>query len=343
MGEGKKTEGNGSALTYNWEKLQSYLNSIPIWLWAILAVVTLIGFDVWTEGPLWRWLREEGTTKEPHGTTLRNLTLFLVAVVGLPLAIWRSIVAQRGLQNDRYQKSVDMLGSEVLATRMGGIYVLERLAKEDMKEYHIQIMDILCFFLQHPRPSSPRPNNTIPRQTSYPLPDTQETLAVIGRREPRQWRLEKKKKWQLNLSNAQLKGVKIADAYLEGANLTGADLRQATLWCAHLSRATLRNTKLNRAMLLDADMKYAMLEGAWLKEASLKGADLEGAILHHAHLDSADLTDAILKDVKYLTQAMLDKAAHRGPDGKPLPGPRLMGACCADSGEPLVWRDLPNP
>ena len=43
-----------------------------------------------------------------------------------------------------------MLGSGVLSVRLGGIYALERLAKEHPEEYHIQIMELLCSFVRHP-------------------------------------------------------------------------------------------------------------------------------------------------------------------------------------------------
>ena len=65
------------------------------------------------------------------------------------LAIWRSTVAERqsataqqGLLNERYQKGAEMLGSDVLSVRLGGIYALERLAAEDPNQYHILVMKL---------------------------------------------------------------------------------------------------------------------------------------------------------------------------------------------------------
>ena len=85
-------------------------------------------------------------------------------MIGLPLAIWRSTVAerqsatsqlqsetaQRGLLNERYQKGAEMLGSAVLAVRLGGIYALDRLAREHPEAYHLQIMNLLCAFVRNP-------------------------------------------------------------------------------------------------------------------------------------------------------------------------------------------------
>ena len=59
----------------------------------------------------WVWLQS-------NSDTLRNISLIFVAAIGLPLAYWRSRVAQtqadtaeQGLLNARYQKGAEMLGS----------------------------------------------------------------------------------------------------------------------------------------------------------------------------------------------------------------------------------------
>ena len=104
----------------------------------------------------WCWL----SAGESGSTAIRNLGLVVAAIIALPLAIWRSIVAerqaataqrqsetaQRGLLNERYQKGSEMLGSHVLSVRLGGIYALTRLAREHPGDYHTQIMSLLCAF-----------------------------------------------------------------------------------------------------------------------------------------------------------------------------------------------------
>ncbi len=94
----------------------------------------------------------------------RNFIFVVAALIGLPLAIWRSFVAdrqsktaqqqsetaQRDLLNERYQKGADMLGSKVLSVRLGGIYALERLAKEHAENYHVQIVKHFCAVVRNP-------------------------------------------------------------------------------------------------------------------------------------------------------------------------------------------------
>ena len=113
---------------------------------------------------------------ESSSATIRNLALVVSVVVALPLAIWRSMVAARqaetayrGLLNERYQKGSEMLGSNVLSVRLGGIYALRSLAEEHPEEYHVQIMRLFCVFVRHPIDTND--------------PQSKETFTVIAGRE----------------------------------------------------------------------------------------------------------------------------------------------------------------
>ena len=128
----------------------------PFTLAALLAV--LIGSTLCWDS--WRG-------EESNGTAIRNLVLVMAAIAALPLAIWRSKVAerqaetaQRGLLNERYQKGGEMLGSKELSVRLGGIYALARLAREYPGDYHTQIMNLLCAFVRNPTPTEVKGRHT---------------------------------------------------------------------------------------------------------------------------------------------------------------------------------------
>ena len=113
-----------------------------------VAVAGLVALIV-----LWDWL----SVGESRSATIRNVGLVVAGLIALPLAIWRSIVAedqtktaQQSLLNERYQKGAEMLGSEVLSVRLGGIYALQRLAEEHAEQYHVQIMRLFCAFARFP-------------------------------------------------------------------------------------------------------------------------------------------------------------------------------------------------
>ena len=95
--------------------------------------------------------------EESLSATVRNLGLVKGGLIAIILAVWRSVVgsrqadtAQRGLLNERYQKGAEMLGSEVLSVRLGGIYALRQLSDEHPEQYHVQVMRLFCAFACHP-------------------------------------------------------------------------------------------------------------------------------------------------------------------------------------------------
>lgn len=107
--------------------------------------------------------------KSPAGlSAIRDYGLLIAAIVAFPLGFWRSRVAERqadaargqvetseqGLLNERYQRGTEMLGSDVLAVRLGGIYALQRLAKDHPEAYHVQVMRLLCAFVRNPTAAS---------------------------------------------------------------------------------------------------------------------------------------------------------------------------------------------
>lgn len=321
-----------------WAWAKRPVAGVPSWGWAVAIATVVLVCWFWTG--IWCWL-QEGSGEETNGETLRNFMLILAGPVGLVLALRRIYVAdkqaktaQRGLQNERYQKGADMLGRKTIATRIGGIYALGHLAREYPEKYHIQIMDLLCAFVRHPeiRDSSTDIQTQAQEETTGLTPDIQAVLTVIKRRSQEQCDLEKEEESQLDLSDANLKG----------AHLMGIDLADAKLWGVNLE-----DTLLMGAFLMGAELWHSNLEGAILAGAILMGADLSDACLTNADLEGAELEDAQLagaqmKNVKGVTQTMLNSAAHFDYKGEPLPGPNLEGAFCAETGKPLVWRTPPK-
>ena len=127
------------------------------WVTASTAVVVI---EVILVVVLWDWL----TDNESGSATIRNIGLVIAGSVALPLAIWRALVAdrqasaaqqqagsaQRSMLNERYQRGAEMLGSEVLSVRMGGIYTLQRLSEKYRNSYHVQVMRLFCAFVRNP-------------------------------------------------------------------------------------------------------------------------------------------------------------------------------------------------
>ena len=120
-------------------------------------------------------MHPKGPTTVSNSETLRNVGLLIGGGLAFVFAGWRAWVAERqanatqtqaqmaqnqadtaqkSLLNERYQRGAEMLGSEVLSTRLGGIYALEGLAEEHADQYHIQIMKLFCSFVRNPAASN---------------------------------------------------------------------------------------------------------------------------------------------------------------------------------------------
>ena len=348
------------------------------YFWLALTVVSLlasIGLTVW----FWDWLHPSAPTAVSSSETLRNVGLLIGGLLAFVFAGWRAWVAERqanaarlqsettlrqadtaqlSLLNERYQRGAEMLGSDVLAVRMGGIYALKRLAEEHPAQYHIQIMDMFCAFARNPTAG---PEDIVTERTGI-VPflslreDIQAAVTAIGHRSQESIILEGKNDYVLNLTGACLNHLRLENANLSSVRLAGADLRGAYLPYANLSQAGLAEANLSGTTLAFADLSSSILRQANLSSAKLPLANLSGATLDDANLSSADLHAADLSEAtlygtilsgtdfshhaqapaKGLTQAQLDGA--RAADDNP---PNLARVIDVRTGRGLEWRSNP--
>ena len=370
--------------TDEWWTKRKVTGGFWIVAWVLFVLVAVGYFSTM----YWDWLSAEesnGTIIRKSGSEIiRNLGLVVAAIVALPLAIWRSIVAERqataaqrqaetaqhGLLNECYQKGAEMLGSEVLNVRLSGIYALTRVARKHPKEYHTQIMQLLCTFVRIPPEGYEKNTPTEGTQQAIRLrEDVHTILTEICKRSEAQIKIETEEPYILDLSCADLVGANLADAVLSRANLAGVNLSGAVLFGTKLSGAVLPRANLVGANLTGVDLSHASLVDAKLSKARLSrtdlvGADLENADLSYAGLSRTDLTGAVLADADLsytrlrrsnLTDAILMGANLTGADLSDSKGltqeqldddafadetfpPKLPNVADAETGVPLVWR-----
>ena len=279
--------------------------------WITLSVAVMI-VEVILVVVLWDWLAKD----ESGSATIRNIGLVIAGSLAIPLAIWRAVVAdkqassaqhqtaiaQQGLLNERYQKAAEMLGSDVLSVRIGGIHTLRDLAVEQPNQYHVRVMQLLCAFVRNPAKSGADCGELVTRRIYSGVrfltlrEDLQAVMDVIRGRSNADVYLEERERFSLQLQYADLRG----------ATLHGADLRRAILWGADLSGAYLASTRLDCARLNDARL--------FDTQFSNEGDD----------------------PATGLTQQQLDEASEDTEAG-----PKLTGVLDAETGHPLVWREKP--
>ena len=67
-------------------------------------------------------------------------------------------LSREGQVTDRYTKAIEQLGSDKLDVRIGGIYALERVARDSAKD-HPTVMEVLTAFIrEHSREPWPPPD-----------------------------------------------------------------------------------------------------------------------------------------------------------------------------------------
>ena len=171
-------------------------------------------------------------------------------LVGLYLG-WRRVRAAEETQlTERFTQAIAQLGQEgndKMAIRLGGIYALERIAKDSEKD-HGPIMEVLTAYVREKAPRQEDLNPLALGAKKLPT-DIQAILTVIGRRETTG---KKRGNDRLNLSKTELGG-----AILPNANLTQIDLIQANLSWADLKGADMRGANLEGAILSEADLSEA--------------------------------------------------------------------------------------
>ncbi|MEA5448518.1 pentapeptide repeat-containing protein [Leptolyngbya sp. CCNP1308] len=259
-----------------------------LWVLCSIAVFLSLGYFIWKVPQMGipASITDEKEKAELLNANRDNALKVIQTIAGLGF-IGTAYLAWRNLQltedknvTDRFSKAVEMLAdNEKLEVRLGGIYSLERIAR-DSKSDHPVVMEVLTAFV--------RARSTPGREEKITLSqDIQSTLTVIGRRTPTA-------NEQINLSGADLNGTDLNGANLRSANLTGAKLINADLNGTDLNGANLRSANLTGAKLINADLSNADLTGANFSNAFLFIANLSAASLRDADFSSATLTGANL-------------------------------------------------
>ena len=262
---------------------------------------------------------------------LLTLGAGLLAAGALLFTARNFTLSREGQVTDRYTKAIEQLGSDKLDVRIGGIYALERVARDSAKD-HPTIMEVLTAFIrEHSREPWPVDGEGAQQGKKKTRPDVQAAVTVAGRRDAKRDILP------IDLAGANLTGANLAYANLADANLTGADLAGANLTRANLAaRTSPARTSPTRT---STDAKPRRREphrraprrrgphrrGPRLRELTARTST--GANLIGARLTCADLTGA------HLTGADLTRREpHRRDPHRSGPHRRHMAGSCTCSG-----------
>ena len=305
------------------------------YFWLVLAAAVFlvcVGLTIC----FWDWLRPPAPTMVSNSETLRNAGLLIGGLLAFVFAAWRASVAgrqadasqrqakiaDRGLLNDRYQKAAEMLGSSVLAVRLGGIYALQGLAEQHPEQYHVPVMQQLCSFVRHPTEVEGQPTVVSSEVELGPVygATTAQDFAAAGALEIEVVREDIQAAMD-SIASCHTRNLEIETIHNYSIDLHGADLRGVDLSNKDLSRAP----EYDEAAPFD----YAMI--------GTMHTNLRRVKLHYAHLGRTNLTRTDLSHASGLTQSILDDAY-----ADPKMPPRLDYAFDAETDKVLVWQKTPG-
>ena len=237
--------------------------------------------------------------------SLHDLLTIILGFVGIILLFWRSVSAgkqakaaqtqielatnqlltgQQDSLDGRYQRIADMLGSDTVSTRVGGIYSLKQLMVNHPEQYHLAGIELLCAFIRSPPThKSPDADNGSLRE------DVQAAMSVIGSRAQKALKWETPSSFAIDLEGVNLAGLKLRDANLSWAKLRGVSLANADLMNVNLQRATLDKADFTSACISNTDFTHAFLQGALCDRVSFTTCNF-----HNSFINGAKITNAYL-------------------------------------------------
>jgi hypothetical protein len=228
----------------------------PWWVWTLAGPAALAGISL----AVWKLpsLLYGDVSQASADARLQAASGFRTALVaGLAgLAALGSLVmasrtyrlTQQSQLTDRYTKAIEQLGSDKLDGRLGGIYALERIAKESAAD-GATIAEVLTAFIRGRAPWPParpdQPGEDTPIKEipylRYRAADVQAALTVLGRQpnmiESQAPNLSDTDLRRADLSNADLQGTRLLGARLQGANVRAAQLQSVNMRHAQLQGA----------------------------------------------------------------------------------------------------------
>ncbi|MDQ7806025.1 pentapeptide repeat-containing protein [Amycolatopsis sp. A133] len=250
----------------------------------------------------------------PQWPTVLTALTALLSAIAAALSVYVSSrsndqtirLTEQGQVTQRYATAIELIGKrgdEFLQTRLGGIYALERLARDSPADQPT-IVEVLSAYVRTTAPV--RTKGTCAGQPLSPVSDVQAAIAVLGRRNPAADGLA-----VVDLHNTCLGGVAIggvgtrpnfARSDLRGVDMTGADVAiadfdKADFRGANLGGARFEGVQFAGAFFADSDLRdvtfvYSAVgrpfADAAFSQAKIDSDTWDSLIFYHANLQGAE-------------------------------------------------------
>ncbi|SDG05853.1 Pentapeptide repeat-containing protein [Methanolobus vulcani] len=230
------------------------------------------------------------------------------------------LILEEGQITERFTRAVEHLGSDKTEIRLGGIYALERIAKDSEKD-HWSIMEILTAYIRENSPRKLADDSGI--DDILPI-EIRSIIEVIN------WRNNESENEHnvldfsysylqyANFNSSKLKYASFVDSYIWGGKFVEADLERSTFLFAELNNSDLSNANLTESIFVEADLTNTIIKNASVKNAQFAGAtfknadcqktSFEGTYFSNANFEEADLRETDFRKARGLSVKQLIKA-----------------------------------
>lgn len=250
------------------------------------------------------------------GSSIRNIGLVLVALLGAPFVIWRSIVAARQVEiadeslfNDKVNAAATDLAAQKnvtevivngeeksalqtieddLVRRAAAIDRLEGLAFE-REEVAPRIVRLLATYVRGNFPCADLEHTAPPFPRKVPRMDLQKAVDTIGRIHRPAVGFDRTH-WRIDLKGCDLDGVNFQSGYFWAADMSGSRLEACIFREANFEGCLLTGSLLNFSDFFRTNFKGAKLNNAILSQSSGWVGTLGTANLYGATFIAADLS-----------------------------------------------------
>jgi uncharacterized protein YjbI with pentapeptide repeats len=275
------------------------LVTAPVGTAIVMAAIILIALEVFG---LWRYLHPQTQTEKKDfaqaaATVAAGIVLLgQMLLAGLNLQVTRETANQKadsdreGQITERYTRAVEQLGSEAVAIRLGGIYALERIAKDSIRD-HATIVELLTAYVRE------FAERVIDRPGMADA-DVQAALDVLGRREATN---DNASDSRLHFHRTTFSRRVVFSGNFAGALFTGSTLNSVSFIAVNLRGTDFAVSHLNNTSFVNATMDGASFSSAVFHAVSFWWTDLGRTV---------GLTQSNINECSFYGECILPPGLH---------------------------------
>jgi uncharacterized protein YjbI with pentapeptide repeats len=251
----------------------------------------------------------------------------MIQVIGGAILITGLYFTSRGFRltreghiTDRYSKAIEQLGNINADVRIGGIYALERIARDSAADRETIIEVLTTFVREHTSAGHHTPSNAKIEA------DVQAAISVVARRPNVEAETRRLDFYHSGLNDASFRsgdfrGAMILYCRLDGASFAGARLDRADLSFGRARGAAFTRASARGVGFVNAKYTHGWFLAADLTDADFYGCDLTGSEFERRYAEDGDppIQPAVVTNARF-TKAILTGTNLRGVDLRTVQG-----------------------